>query len=136
MLVNLDYKKVVLIKKTEDNEEVSIEIKTLNTRDYNKVVNFFAENSITTNRENALSMLDTFSNNKIQDIAKDLLPKYCNNFLGVDIQKEGTVRPATIEDLYSISSFIILTSQIINKLIASSTIGASNAQEAIELKKQ
>ena len=134
MLINLDYKKIVLIEASEESE-VSIEIKSLNTKNYNTIVKYFAKNSATQDNKNSLDMLANLSDDELLNIAKEIFPNYTRNLKGIEIQKENSVVNATIEDLYTQAPLVALCSVIITKLIENSTVNASNAEEAKELKK-
>lgn len=137
MKISLDYKKHVLIEKTDDSNEVSVELKTLKTKDYNKLIKFFSQNSSATNiAENPLAMIESASNDEIMEISKALLPEYARNLKGVEIEESGSWREVKLEDLTEYAPLVVVNSLIIKALINISSVGQGNRAEAEELKKQ
>lgn len=132
MLISLDYKKITLIEKTDKNSEVSIEIKTLDTLSFNKLVKVIPD---VLSDDNQIKILSEMSDEKLLNIASEVFPKFCKNFKGVEVEENGSIRDANIEDLYTISSLVTLTTKVLFELISISTV-KKNKVENNELGKQ
>ena len=127
MLLNLDYQVIDVI------EDVTIEAKSLEVKDFQSLARFTSSVMATNSNDKTPehSGLEKLSDEKLVEIAKEIIPKYCRNIKGISLVQEGTERPATIEDIVTFGAFTPIIVNILTKLLIISTINKKQ-----ELKKQ
>lgn len=128
MYVDLDYREFEL------GDGASIEIKPLDSKSYQTMLEFMTHSSITGDAEqgNMASATKHFTNPKFAKLIKQVLPSHCRNLFGITIKEDGNERSAVIDDLLEIGAFLTMRMNIMMKLFNISTL---TLQEETEIKK-
>lgn len=119
MLINLDYKKINLA------DDITIEIGQLNSVDYQTLLRFFNARDLTDSKQATEMVMSS----ELLDFAKELIPKYCKNFIGLQLSENGNTRNATYEDLFNIGALLQYIPLILVNLFSNSTVSSSEAEE-------
>lgn len=127
MRLILDYQKL------EIASGITIEAKSLEYADYQHLARFtmsLVEASKSDEPKEVLG-LKQLSNEDLMEVGRSVIPKYCRNLKGIEVEQEGTERLATIEDLTTYGAFSPIIIAVLTKLFEISTI-----KEKEDLKKQ
>lgn len=118
MILNLDYQKV------EISDGVSIEMKSLDFQDYQKLTKFTMKimQEQSSDDKPEISGLKQLSSQDLIVIGSDLIPKYCQNLEGADITESGATRKADVSDLLKYGAYSALVIIILTKLFEVSAI--------------
>jgi len=127
MLVDLDYDKFIV------QDGVSVDVKPLNVRDYQRILRYIADLGIVgEDADEAGVGIDQFSRPEVAILIKDILPAYSANLEGVQIKQHGKVRDAKIKDLIEHSAFLSMCFSILFQIF---TISSIKEEEHKEIKK-
>lgn len=139
MLLNLDWRVEVL---GEGDESFSIKIKPLEYEAYQKVLGLFDMNlanksGLTEKQKDKLARdFNPMTSPKMLVIMKEIMPAHAKDLTGLTLQIDGEKRPATVEDLCTISQLLVLGTQIFMKIFDISNIVSTKEGARGEVKKQ
>lgn len=121
MLVNLDY------QECEIQEDITIEVKPLETLAYQKVMGFLKDNGFLNSEKldektKGKKAQEAFSKPEVFKLMQEILPDHCQNLKGVRVKLGGEERDATIEDLVKHGAFMTLCINILVKVFTTSSL--------------
>ena len=120
MKLSLDYKVQPLM------EGVSIEMKSMENQDYQQVLKLMGilmpGDNDSENREERVKRL---SQTILAEVMSKVIPKYCRNLVGLEIEENGKDRPATIEEFSTLGGFFMLAVQTLTLLFNASQLNTA-----------
>lgn len=152
MLIDLDFRKYEITKQVPkmvgDVQEIgadgtpvfenlpsgaTIQIRPLEDfESYQKILAFLQEgNAAETDKIQAA--MGKMQNDKWKEMLVDILPKHSRELTGMEIKKDGEIRPAIVSDLYTVGSLVPTAMQVFMQVFV---ISALPEEEKDGLKKQ
>lgn len=134
MLVSLDYKEVKV-----GNDDVTVEIKPLSVGAYQDILKILhgiiskSSGSNLSEEEVRDLGIAQMSNPELIEVCKKTFPEHVRNLKGIQLQENGEVRDATIEDLFRYGALIDYCISILTTLFQESNL---SKKEEKDLKKQ
>jgi len=137
----LEYRQVQLMGEDKKLLDVFVDMKPLEIKDFQKVFNFLEglnppqDKKSKDKKDLQASGIAVVSNEKMQTLLEDILPRYCQNIRGIEIvvnKEKGEKRAATTEDL---TKYAVFLSYALKMLIQLFTISSVSETEEQVLKK-
>ena len=122
MKINLDKKTVTLM------DDVTIDVNFMASEDYQKIFRIFTSQGI--DNDDSSKMI---ANEELLNVGREIIPKYCSNLKGVQVEECGKCRDANVDDLVNIGGLLQFVPLTLAQLFSASSMTQTDKED---LKKQ
>lgn len=132
MLLNLDWQIITI---GEDEETFTVKVKPLDYPAYQKILSLFDMKSVSSGltqkqQERIATDFNPMTNPEMRNILKEILPTHAKELEGLQLQIDGEIRTATVQDLVEISQLLVLATTLMIRIFKISTIIGGKREES------